>query len=148
MATYRDPSECRQHIGNMRRTCTRIRLQIAILLRPHGGHHFDGMVTAARNFLFLAFRPDAASYALTRVHLAPVDSSSRFVELWKWAKPDPVLPILMYSQNGVLLSRRGANIYAVQSGITPLNRLANWFGMRTHSITNRYLVEARRRSPF
>ena len=26
---------------------------------------------------------------------------------------DLVLPILMYSQNGVLLSRRGANIYAV-----------------------------------
>ena len=45
--------------------------------------------------------------------LALVDSSSRFVELWKWAKSDPVLPILMYSQNGVLLSRRGANIYAV-----------------------------------
>ena len=34
------------------------------------------------------------------------------------------------------------------SGITPLNRLPNWFGMRTHPITNRYLVEATRRSPF
>ena len=33
--------------------CARIRLQIAILLRPHGGHHFDGMVTAADNFLLL-----------------------------------------------------------------------------------------------
>ena len=45
--------------------------------------------------------------------IALVDSSSRFVEPWKCAKSDPVLLILMYSQNGVLLSRRGANIYAV-----------------------------------
>ena len=72
------------------------------------------MVTAARNFLSLAYRPDAASYALPLVYLAPVDSSSRFVELWKCSNSDTVLPILMYSQNGVLLSRRGANIYAVQ----------------------------------
>ena len=86
----------------------------AILLRPHGGHHFDGMVTAARNFLLLAYRPDTASYALTLVHLAPVDSSSRFAELWKCSNSDPELLILMYNQNGVLLSRRGANIYAVQ----------------------------------
>ena len=42
---------------------------------PRDGHDFDGMVTAARNFLSLAYRPDAASYALTLVTLAPVDSS-------------------------------------------------------------------------
>ena len=36
--------------------CTRIRLQIANLLRPHGGDHFDGMVTAADNVLLLFHR--------------------------------------------------------------------------------------------
>ena len=36
--------------------CARIRLQIDILLRPRGGHHFDGMVTAAPNFLPLSYR--------------------------------------------------------------------------------------------
>ena len=45
------------------------------LLTPRGGHHFDGMVTAARNFLSLAYRSDAASYALTLVPIGPVDSS-------------------------------------------------------------------------
>ena len=36
--------------------CTRIRLQIDNLLRPHGGHHFDGMVTAADRVLLLFHR--------------------------------------------------------------------------------------------
>ena len=74
---------CADHQYQCTAQWARIRLQIAIVLRPHGGHHFDGMVTAARNFLSLAYRADAASYALTLVPLAPVDSSSRFVELWK-----------------------------------------------------------------
>ena len=38
--------------------CTRIPLQIAILLRPDGGHHFDGMVNAVCNFLLLSYRFD------------------------------------------------------------------------------------------
>ena len=55
--------------------CTIIQLHLTPFVEAHGGHHFDGMVTAARNFLSLAYKPDAASYALTRVPLAPVDSS-------------------------------------------------------------------------
>ena len=47
-----DPAEVRR-IGL---DCNRIRLQIANLLRPHGGHHFDGMVTAADNVLLLSHR--------------------------------------------------------------------------------------------